>query len=200
MKGYYFITDATLSKAGIIRDVKEAISAGVKIIQYRNKNPETRVLYEEAALLKEICGDAMLLINDRIDIALAIDADGVHIGQEDMPLLIARKLLGKTKTIGVTVHNLEEALEAESDGADYLGISPVFATATKSDAGKPCGLTLIEEIRKKVSLPLIAIGGITLINAKSVVDAGADGICSISEVVTKPHVKKEILKFMELFI
>ena len=201
MKGYYFITDSKLSRAGNLSDVLQAVSCGVEVVQYRNKNRETRQMYEEAVRLGEICRDSgsIFLINDRVDIALATEADGVHLGQSDMPCLAARKLLGPEKIIGVTVHNLSEALQAESMGADYLGVSPIFQTATKPDAGKPAGITLIEEIRAQVEIPLIAIGGINHSNAGEVVRAGADGLCAISCVVAKENVRDEILKFQEIF-
>ena len=141
----------------------------------------------------------IFLINDRVDIALAAEADGVHLGQSDMPCLAARKLLGPEKIIGVTVHNLAEALQAESIGADYLGVSPIFQTATKPDAGKPAGISLIEEIRAQVEIPLIAIGGINHSNASEVVRAGADGLCAISCVVAKENVRDEIIKFQKIF-
>lgn len=199
MKGYYFITDSGLSRAGNISDVERAEACGVCVVQYRNKNAETRAMYEEAIRLKEICHDALFLINDRIDIALAVDADGVHLGQSDMPYRAARKMLGPEKIIGITVHNLAEAIEAQRSGADYLGVSPIFQTATKSDAGKPAGIALIEEIRALVDIPLIAIGGIDLGNAPEVIMAGADGLCAISAVVAKESVGGEIRKFQKLF-
>jgi thiamine-phosphate pyrophosphorylase len=199
VKGYYFITDSGLSRAGNTSDVMRAVSCGVEVVQYRNKSAETREMYEEALRLREICQDAVFLINDRIDIALATDADGVHLGQSDMPCRTARKLLGPEKIIGVTVHNLSEALEAESLGADYLGVSPIFHTQTKSDAGKPAGISLIEELRSRVRIPLVAIGGINHSNASEVIKAGADGLCAISCVVAKEDVGFEIKKFQELF-
>lgn len=199
MRGYYFITDSRLSCAGNISDVKEAEACSVCVVQYRNKSAETREMYDEAVRLREICHNTLFLINDRIDIALAVDADGVHLGQSDMPYSAARKMLGPEKIIGITVHNLAEAIAAQSSGADYLGVSPIFQTATKSDAGKPAGIALIEEIRAKVDIPLIAIGGINLANAPEVVSAGADGLCAISAVVAKKDVGEEIRKFQNIF-
>ena len=171
----------------------------VEVVQYRNKNAETQEMYEEAVLLREICRDDIFLVNDRVDIALAAEADGVHLGQFDMPCLAARKLLGPEKIIGVTVHNLAEALQAKCIGADYLGVSPIFQTTTKPDAGKPAGIRLIEEIRAEVDIPLIAIGGINHFNASEVVRAGADGLCAISCVVAKENVRDEITKFQDIF-
>ncbi len=199
MKGYYFITDSGLSRAGNTSDVMKAAACGIEVVQYRNKNAETREMYDEALRLREICRDLTFLINDRIDIALAVDADGVHLGQSDMPCTTARKLLGREKVIGVTVHNLSEALEAERLGADYLGVSPIFKTATKTDAGKPAGITLIEEIRQQVDIPLIAIGGIDHSNAPAVIRAGADGLCAISCVVASSDVAAQIKRFQDLF-
>ncbi|MDD2756476.1 MAG: thiamine phosphate synthase [Methanothrix sp.] len=201
MKGYYFITDSKLSRAGNESDVLSAVSCGVRVVQYRNKKAETREMYQEAVRLGEICrdSDCIFLVNDRIDIALAAEADGVHLGQSDMPCPAARRLLGPDKVIGVTVHNLAEALDAQSVGADYLGVSPIFQTATKPDAGKPAGIRLIEEIRRVVDIPLIAIGGINHDNAPEVVRAGADGLCAISCVVAKENVREEISKFQEIF-
>ena len=199
MRGYYFITDAGLSRAGNISDVKKALAAKVRVVQYREKQAPAQKAYEEALKLRRICKNVIFLINDRLDLALAVGADGVHLGQEDLPLAVARKLLGRRKIIGVTVHNLKEAREAQRGGADYLGVSPIFSTSTKEDAGKPTGVALIKAIKKQVSLPLIAIGGINLANAGEVVSAGADGLCAISAVVTQADVKAEILKFQKLF-
>ena len=200
-KGYYFITDARLSRAGNTSDVISAISCKVSVVQYRNKDAETREMYYEARRLGQLCKEAgaAYLINDRVDIALSVDADGVHLGQSDMPFAAARRLLGPDKIIGLTVHNLAEALEGERLGADYLGVSPIFSTATKPDAGKPAGISLIEQIRRKVSLPLIAIGGINHSNARQVVAAGADGLCAISCVVASESARDEMRRFQDLF-
>jgi len=199
MKGYYFITDSALSLAGNYSDVKSAVSAGVEAVQYRHKNASSKEMYEEARKLRGLCQNTAFLVNDRVDIALSVEADGVHLGQDDIPYALARKLLGKKKIIGLTVHTLKEAQEAQRLGADYLGVSPIFGTRTKSDAGKPAGLELIRKIRKAVRIPIIAIGGINLKNAGAVVQAGADGLCAISAVITQPDVKKEIIGFQQLF-
>ncbi len=199
MRGFYFITDAELSRAGNFSDVQNAVAAGVEVIQYRCKAGTTRELCREADALKRLCPKCTFLINDRVDVALAVDAHGVHLGQEDMPLPIARRLLGRYKVYGITVHNLEEARRAEEEGADYLGVSPIFATATKADAGIPSGIRLIKEIKAVVKIPLIAIGGITLDNAPDVVKAGADGLCAISATVCRQDVCREIEKFQRLF-
>jgi thiamine-phosphate pyrophosphorylase len=204
VRGYYFITDTALSLAGNVSDVRQAVAAGVEIVQYREKSLSTKAMYEEALLLKQAChsgsGKVLFVINDRIDIALAVNADGVHIGQTDLPYEQARELLGPAKIIGVTVHTVDQALLFAGKGADYLGVSPIYSTHTKSDAGTPCGPDLIRQIKRVVNLPLVAIGGINFTNAQEVIAAGADGLCAISAVVTRDDVKKEILKFKEMFI
>jgi thiamine-phosphate pyrophosphorylase len=149
--------------------------------------------------LGELCRHTLFRVNDRVDVALEVGADGVHLGQEDLSCHEARKLLGPDKIIGVTVHNVAEALAAQAGGADYLGVSPIFSTATKADAGDPTGVALLNEIRRRVTLPLVAIGGITLANAPAVIAAGADAVCAISAVVAHPDVKSEIGKFQRLF-
>ncbi|MDO9513283.1 MAG: thiamine phosphate synthase [Elusimicrobiota bacterium] len=199
IRGYYFITDSALSRAGVLDDVSLAVKCGVGAVQYREKNASTKILFEEASRLREICRNAALIINDRIDIALAVSADGAHIGGDDMPLTEARRLLGKDKIIGVTVHNEDEAREAEALGADYLGISPVFATSTKKDAGAACGLELIKRIRSFSKLPLAAIGGINFDNAREVISAGADALCAISAVASSSDPAGAIGRFQKLF-
>jgi thiamine-phosphate pyrophosphorylase len=199
MRGYYFITEARLSRAGNLSDVAGAVAAGVRVVQYREKQGRTRDLVAEARQLRELCRQTLFLVNDRVDVALEVGADGVHLGQEDLPCPEARQILGRGKIIGVTIRNVAEALAAQAGGADYLGVSPIFSTATKADAGAPTGVALLAEVRRRVSLPLVAIGGITLANAPEVIRAGADGVCAISAVVTQPDVRVEIEKFQRLF-
>lgn len=199
LRGFYFITDARLSRAGIINDTKQAISAGVCAVQYREKEASTREMFAEALKLRKICRETPLIINDRVDIALAVKADGVHLGQRDMPIAIARKILGKNKIIGLTVHSLPEAERAQKQGADYLGVSPIFLTNTKDDTGKPAGTGLITKIKSKCRIPIVAIAGISLKNAEKVVKAGADALCAISAVVDKKDVAVEISRFQRFF-
>jgi thiamine-phosphate pyrophosphorylase len=199
VRGIYFVTDKELSRAGIFSDVKNALKAGVGVVQYRNKQASTEEMFKEASKLRQICKDTILIINDRIDIALAVGADGVHLGQGDMPYAVARKLIGKIRIIGLTVHNLREAIQAEKSGADYLGVSPIFPTSTKKDAGSACGPDLIRKIKKHVKIPVVAVGGINLSNAKQVISSGADCLCAIQALVTKKDVKKEIGKFQRFF-
>jgi thiamine-phosphate pyrophosphorylase len=199
LKGFYFITDSKLSKHGNVSDVLSACEAGSVLIQYREKSLSTRDMMNEAIKLRSICSRACFIVNDRVDIALACDADGVHLGQDDMDIKTARKILPKNKMIGITVHNIGEAEYAHSAGADYLAVSPVYNTITKNNAGRPCGLALINDIRKMTHLPIVAIGGITLENASGVRRAGADMLCAISSVLGSEDVKSEILKFQSFF-
>ena len=196
---FYFVTDSELSKNNIFSDAENAIKAGCKIIQYREKNKSTKDMIEEARQLKEICeGKAILLVDDRVDVALAVGADGVHIGQEDIPYETARLLLGMNKIIGLTVHNLEEAIEAEKLGVDYIGLAPIFKTDTKEDAREPIGTKMIETVRKNVSLPIVAVGGINKHNVKDVIDSGADSVVSIYAVLNSDNVYNEVSEFVKI--
>lgn len=199
MKGFYFVTDAGLSRQGVIADVRDAVSAGVRVVQYRSKDTATREMVAQARELRRICRGITFLVNDRIDICLAVEADGVHLGQDDMPAAVARKLLGRRRIIGVTAHSVKEAREAQRQGADYLGVSPIFPTLTKRDAGKAAGIRLIRDVRRHACVPVVAIGGITLANAPRVIAAGADCLCAISAVVRADDVTAEIIKFQNLF-
>jgi len=198
----YFITDSKLTKKTVLEDVKAAIKAGVKIIQYREKEKTTREMLEEAKKIGKLCkeNNILFIINDRVDIALAVNADGIHLGNEDMPYSIARKLLGREKIIGLTVHNIHEAIEAEKIGADYVGVSPIFETKTKVDAGKPAGIELIKEVKEKLKIPFVAIGGINEKNIKSVLEAGAKSVAIISAITTKDNVEKECKKFRKIIL
>lgn len=199
IRGFYFITDASLSRSGVLADVKSALSAGVKIIQYRGKNTSGRLMYVQALAIRRLCKKAVFIVNDRVDIALAVSADGVHLGQDDLPIEAARRILGPQKIVGFTAHNLQEALSANRKGADYIGVAPVFATKTKLDAGRPCGVDLIRKVKKALSIPVVAIGGINLANAPLVIEAGADALCAIGATVASKNVKKEIERFQILF-
>ena len=148
IKGYYFITDAGLSRAGIFKDTKDALRTGTKIVQYRAKDVSARIMLAEAVRFKKLCGRAVFIVNDRVDVAVASGADGVHIGQSDISCRTARKILGKNKIIGITVWNVSQTKKAIKDGADYIAVAPVFETATKKDAGYPVGFKLIQKIKK----------------------------------------------------
>jgi thiamine-phosphate pyrophosphorylase len=195
MRGFYFITDKNITKNGILEDCRLAIRGGAGIIQYRDKDCSTKEIIETAKRIKKF--GATLIINDRVDVCLAADCDGVHLGQDDMDLKTARKIL-KNKIIGITAHNIKEAIGAEKAGADYLGVSPVFPTKTKPDAGSAIGIETLKKIRKAVKIPIAAIGRITLENADLAINAGADMVCAISATVGR-DVKKEVKRFQEKF-
>ena len=192
--GLYFITDSNLTKKNIFEDVKAAVKVGARIVQYREKSLQKKEMVEEIKKIKEICkeNEVLFLINDFVDVALEVDADGVHLGLDDVPYEKARQILGKDKIIGITAHNKEEAVEFEKLGADYLGVSPVFDTATKKDAGKGMGIERLKEIVNSVNIPCIAIGGIDENNAAEVAKTGVDGVAMISAIVTKEDVEEAV--------
>ncbi len=196
IEGFYFITNRKLSVNGILNDVKEALEAGASMIQYREKELPTKNMYEEGLKIRKLCikYGVKYIVNDRIDIALATDADGVHIGQEDVPLKIARKLMPDA-IIGVSCSTLDEALEAVKRGADYLGVGPIYDTSTKEDAGNPIGVRVFKDIRKNVDIPLVAIGGITIERVKELMEAGADSVSAISATVG-PKTKENVYRFV----
>jgi thiamine-phosphate pyrophosphorylase len=182
-----FIAD---SEAAAIKDilkiVSEAVAGGATLVQLRGKKwtgREFERLGIEAAQILRPEG-IPLIINDRVDIALACAADGVHLGQEDLSLAYARKILGRGKLLGISVNTPEEAESAESDGADYLGAGPVFATSSKDGLPPLLGLSGFQKIRTKVKIPILAIGGITVANAAEVISAGADGVAVISAIAS----------------
>ena len=189
----YLVTDRDLSLGrSHVEVVAAAVKGGVSCVQLREKNLDSRDFVDEARKLKQLLDHHALplIINDRVDVALASGADGVHLGQKDMLVADARRLLGDSAIIGVSAESVEDAIRAEEEGADYIGISPVYATATKTDTATPLGLSGIATIRKRIRLPLVGIGGIHAANVADVVAAGADGIAVISAIVAAPSPEK----------
>ncbi len=183
----YLVTDRSLSKGRSTAEiVAAAVAGGVSCIQLREKSCGTREFLNEALALQPLLKfrNIPLIINDRLDIALAIEAEGVHLGQSDMPIGRARKIAGASLIIGVSAESVDDALRAEQQGADYIGISPVFSTPTKTDTAPPLGLEGVRQIRALVDIPLVGIGGIHLDNAESVIAAGADGVAVVSAIVS----------------
>lgn len=183
----YLVTDRELIKDKSIENaIEEAILGGVTIVQLREKDCSSLDFYTVAISVKKITDkyNVPLIINDRIDIVLAVDADGVHLGQSDIPCEIARSILAEGKIIGVSAHNLEEALKAKENGADYLGCGAVFTTSTKKDV---TGLDIKElsKIKEKVELPMVAIGGINLDNIEKLYGTGIDGVAVVSAIIGK---------------
>ena len=168
--------------------VRAAVRGGATAVQLRDKEASTGEMIELGRALLQITRPAglPLIVNDRADVALAIDADGVHVGQDDMPAPLARQIIGPERILGVSAGTVEEARQAERDGADYLGVGDVYGTPTKADAGTPIGLSGLAEIARAVSIPVVAIGGIKLDNAAATLQAGAAGVAVISAVIGAP--------------
>ena len=182
----YLITDRKLVKRGNLLDVVElALQAGIRAVQLREKDLSSRELYELAFEMKKITSkhDALLFINDRIDIALAVDADGVHLGTESIPLYKARTLMGPDRLIGVSCHNQVCARSAQEKGADFITFGPLFYTPSKAPYGDPVGLEKLELVTSSLSIPVFGLGGVNQTNARQVMDAGASGISLISAIM-----------------
>ena len=192
IRGLYVVTDEMLSHGKSHAEIaSEAVAGGASIIQLRDKTASSLKLFSDAKKVAEICrGKAIFIVNDRIDIALASGADGVHLGQDDIPADAARKICGENFLIGVSVGSLAEAEKAAADGADYIAVSPVYSTASKADAGAGHGLSLVSEIRKAFpAMPLVGIGGLNRDNAAEAVAAGLDSVAVISAVVSAADIK-----------
>lgn len=170
------------------------------MLQYRAKSATTRGMVEEARALLVLCRSrgVPLLINDRADVAMAVDADGLHVGQDDLPAALARRLLGKGKLLGVSVGSPEEARRAIADGADYLGASPIFATPTKPDAPTPLGIDGMRALTAATRVPIVAIGGINAGNAAAIIAAGASGIAVVSAIVAARDVEAAARELREI--
>jgi thiamine-phosphate pyrophosphorylase len=174
----------------LIEVMEEAIQGGVDIIQLRDKTSNKREVLRKAKALRELTKkhDVTFIVNDHIDIALAVDADGIHIGQDDLPLEEARKIVGD-KIIGISTHEIDEAREAEAGGADYIGVGPIFHTNSKVDVVDPVTTTYIQQVAAEINIPFVAIGGIKLHNVEQVLEAGATRVCMISEIVGADDIK-----------
>jgi thiamine-phosphate pyrophosphorylase len=196
--GLCFITDRKACKLSCEEMTLKVLRAGLKWVQYRDKEKSRREIYEEAIRLRKLTKDfnAVLIVNDYADIALAVDADGVHLGQDDLPVREAREIMWRDKIIGISTHSLEQAIDAEKEGADYIGFGPVFHTVTK-DAGRPKGTDLLQEIKRHVQIPVIAIGGINLENIKLVLDTGVDAV-AVASAILKGNILKNTRRFMDV--
>jgi thiamine-phosphate pyrophosphorylase len=183
----YLVTDRKLARGrSTVEIVEAAIHGGVSCVQLREKECSTREFIQEALAIRELLvrHSIPLIVNDRVDVALAVKADGVHLGQNDMPCSMARQMLPDTMIIGISAESLDDAVAAEKDGADYIGVSPVFATPTKTDTTSPLGLKGLRAIRAAVNTPLVGIGGLDAQNAKEAIQNGADGIAVVSAIVS----------------
>jgi len=190
----YLVTDdGCLQGRALIDCVREALEGGVTLVQYRAKTASSAEMYNEALQLKALCDsfNVPLIINDRLDIAMAVGAAGVHLGQDDLPCAAARKLLGEDYIIGVSAHNPAEAKAALQSGADYLGCGAVFGTATKADVQK-LGTDGLAAICKAKGLPVVGIGGVTADNYREVRAAGADGAAIVSGILAQPDIRTTV--------
>lgn len=190
----YLVTDdGCLQGRALLDCVREALEGGVTLVQYRAKTACSAEMYAEALQLKALCDsfNVPLIINDRLDIAMAVGAAGVHLGQDDLPCAVARKLLGDDYLIGVSAHNPAEAKAALESGADYLGCGAVFGTATKADV-KKLGTDGLAAICREKGLPVVGIGGVTADNYREVRAAGADGAAIVSGILAQPDIRTTV--------
>lgn len=197
----YLCTDRDLmSSATIEENVELAIKGGCTVIQLREKNCSSKEFYDLAVSVKKITDkyNVPLIINDRVDIAMAVDAAGVHIGQSDLPADVVRRIIGDDKIIGVSTAKLEEALKAVKDGADYLGVGAMYSTDTKTDA-RPVTIEELKEIRKNVNIPIVVIGGINMNTLGNFKNMGIDGLAVVSAIVAQPDVEKAAKDMYEAF-
>ncbi len=189
----YLVTDRALSRGRTTLEiVKAGVAGGVTCVQLREKDCSTREFIEEALSVKEYLkqNNIPLIINDRLDVAQAVGADGVHLGQTDMPLQMAKDILQNSMIIGISAESFEDAIRAEKDGADYIGVSPIYTTPTKTDTAAPLGLNGLKEISRVVKIPKVAIGGLNCKNAGEVILNGADGIAVVSAIVSADDPQK----------
>ena len=196
----YLVTDKSDNVEKFLNTIEEAIKGGVTVVQIREKTADTLDFYNLALKVKEITTkyNIPLIINDRVDIALAIDADGVHVGQSDMPCDVTRNLIGEDKILGVSAATVDEAKKAQKDGADYIGTGAVFPTQTKDDADSVTKQEL-KEIVDSINIPVVAIGGINLDNASELIDTGIKGLSVVSAIMSSDNPKKSSEELLNIF-
>ena len=195
----YVILDPSVCRDRSLTDVlKEAATAGARLFQYRNKSASMKEAYAEALVLRKVALDAdvTFIVNDRCDLALAVDADGVHLGQGDLPLDLARKVMGPEKLIGISTHNPDQVREATAGKPDYLGFGPIFKPGSKQDHDPVVGLEGLRAMRRLTSLPVFAIGGIQIDQAGEVIRAGANGVAVISAILKAPDISHAVKSFL----
>ncbi|MEV5113455.1 thiamine phosphate synthase [Peribacillus frigoritolerans] len=186
----YLVTEESIAIEELTKIIAQSVSGGVSIVQLREKNNSSLSFYKKASALKQLLNELSipLIINDRVDIALAVGADGIHIGQDDLPLPVVKNMVPEDMIVGVSVSTLEEALEAERNGADYIGVGSVFPTKTKQDATL-MALEDLGEICRGVSIPAVAIGGITADNIFALSDSGLSGTAVVSAIMNADNPK-----------
>ncbi len=198
----YLIIDRKFfnARCSMYMAIETALEAGVGVIQLREKDLSVRELFDMAVWMRELTGEygARLFINDRVDVALSVGADGVHLGRDSIPAYAVRKISGNKLMVGVSAHGIEEAIGAEKDGADFITLGPIYETPSKLKYGKPIGIDILREVKSRVSIPVLAIGGIKLERVKEVMDAGADGIAMISAILGSNDIKESTEEFLRL--
>ena len=196
----YLCTDQKLMTTKTLEEaVEQAILGGCGVVQLREKEASGREFYETAVRIKQVTDQyhVPLIINDRVDIAMAVDAAGVHVGQSDLSVSVVRKLIGEDKIIGVSTANVVEAIKAEKEGADYIGVGAMFATSTKNNT-RSVSMDTLKEIRKNIKIPMVVIGGINQKNAPSFTGIGINGFAVVSAVIAQPDIQKAAREFVNI--
>ena len=202
IRGLYLILDQRWASRWALADIlRQAADLGVKVVQYRNKNEAMSDVYRQTLGLRKIARDSgvTFIVNDRCDVGLAVEADGVHLGQSDLPIGLARELLGAKCLIGMSTHSPEQVVEATEQGADYIGFGPLFPTNTKDDPEPVVGLDGMKKIRPLTSLPIVAIGGIQSESVSEIMAAGADAVAVASGILDASNPREAITRYMEFF-
>jgi len=194
----YLITDRRQMKAPFYEGIEDALKGGVKALQLREKDLSVRQLYEMACKLREITSryGARLFVNDRLDVALSVEADGLHLAVTSIPLRAVRKITGGKMLIGVSTHTLEEAREAEREGADFITFGPVYETPSKKKYGTPAGTGKLKEVTERISIPVFGLGGIKIERVSEVLKTGAQGVALISSILSSDNIERETSKFI----
>ncbi|MEC4685680.1 MAG: thiamine phosphate synthase [Nitrospirota bacterium] len=194
----YLITDGRQMKTPFYEGIEDALKGGVKALQLREKDFSVRRLYVMACKLREITSryGARLFVNDRLDVALSVEADGVHLAGTSFPPRAVRKITGGKMLIGVSTHTLEEAIDAERDGADFITFGPVYATPSKKKYGPPVGIEKLKEVTERVSIPVFGLGGIKIERVPDVIKSGARGVALISAILSSDNIEEETAKLI----
>ena len=196
---FYLVTDSDILRGrDFYNSIEEALKGGVTMLQLREKNASGKEFLEKAIKLRELTKkyNVKFIINDRVDIAMLCDADGVHVGQSDIPANKVRELIGEDKIVGVSARTVEEALKAKENGADYLGVGAMFTTRTKLDA-KSVSIEKLKEIKEVIKLPVVAIGGLSLSNIDKLKECNVDGYAVVSAILGAENIKLECEKWIE---